>query len=158
MGRPRCSYALVVIFFVFPLWGPAMPVYADVYDENRCYHKANKAERSIRKLERRESKACMKRFSDIVDGDYMSTVSVLSRNSKKVCWRQAEQKRAFRLGPRQRAARQVEKFDPGKMGALGLPQPVAAGHVDGGAAHGEAAVAKLQSAGAGLEEAGCPAP
>ena len=98
MGRPRCSYALVVIFFVFLLWGPAMPVYADVYDENRCYHKANKAERNIRKLERRESKACMKRFSDIVDGDYMSKVSVLSRNSKKVCWRQAEQKRAFRLG------------------------------------------------------------
>ncbi len=75
-----------------------MSAYADVYDENRCYHKANKAERNIRKLERRESKACTKRFSDIVGGDYRSEVSVQSRNNKKVCWRQAEQKRAFRLG------------------------------------------------------------
>ncbi len=98
MGRPRFSYALIVSCFVFLVWGSAISAYADVQDGNRCYHKANKAERTVRKLERRESKACTKRFSDIVGGDFRSEVSVQSRNNKKVCWRQAEQKRAFRLG------------------------------------------------------------
>ncbi len=98
MGTHICSYPLIVSCFVFLVLVPAMAAYADVDDDKRCYHKANKAERSVRKLERRESKACTKRFSNIVDGDYMSEVSVQSRNDKKVCWRQAEQKRAFRLG------------------------------------------------------------
>ncbi len=95
MGTPGCSYALIVSCFVFLVLGPAMSAYADVNDEKRCHHKANKAERTVRKLERRESKACTKRFSDMVDRDYISEVSVQSRND---CWRQAEHKRAFRLG------------------------------------------------------------
>ncbi len=96
MGRSRCSYPLVVSFFVFLILGPAVSAYAGVYKENRCYHKANRAEKSVRKLERKESKACTRRYSDNVD--YSSVIEVQNLENRNACWREAEQNRASRLG------------------------------------------------------------
>ncbi|MCZ6618841.1 MAG: hypothetical protein O7E57_11980 [Gammaproteobacteria bacterium] len=98
MSRPRYSYPFIVSCVVFLVLGPAMSAYGGIYAENRCYHKANKAEKIVRKLERKAEKACAKKFLDVVDGDYLSEVSVQSRTDRKVCWRQAEQNRAHQLG------------------------------------------------------------
>ncbi len=97
MGRPRCSYPLIVSFVVFLLVGPISSAYANGYDEVRCYHQANKAEKIARKLERKASKACAKKYSDNVDGNYLSAFSAQSRDHKKVCFEEAEQQRANRL-------------------------------------------------------------
>ncbi len=98
MSRPGCSLPFIVSCFVVLVLGPCVSAYGNVYAQNRCYHKANKAEKVVRKLERKAEKVCSKTFSKIVDGDFKSEVSVQSRVDRQVCWHAAEQQRAHQLG------------------------------------------------------------
>ena len=98
MSSPRYSYAFIVSCFVFLVLGPALSAHGGVYAENRCYLKANKAEKNIRKLERKAEKVCAKKFPDVVDDDYTSEISIQSRLNKKTCWGEAVEIRARQLG------------------------------------------------------------